>query len=225
MDYVDMAFRLKGHSLPVDHSYLLFSALNRILPKLHSEKRLSSDKNWEKLAIHPITGKLDGNRMMKLSNKSRLTFRIPSVMIQQLLFLTGQRLNFKEESLQILNPEIKPLSPFATLHSHVVIIKGAMEAESFMNSVLRQLKQLDITAKPGLKLREKNKSFEGNNEIEDISPFVRRTVKIHGANMVGYSVDVTGLSAEDSLKLQVEGIGGKRKFGCGIFVPKGGSCV
>jgi len=30
---------------------------------------------------------------------------------------------------------------------------------------------------------------------------------------------VQGLDADESLKLQEHGIGGRRRFGCGIFVP------
>jgi len=36
---------------------------------------------------------------------------------------------------------------------------------------------------------------------------------------VGYAVRVSGLSDEDSLKLQERGLGGKRRMGCGVFVP------
>jgi CRISPR-associated protein Cas6 len=38
--------------------------------------------------------------------------------------------------------------------------------------------------------------------------------------VVGFGVEVTGLSDEDSIKLQICGLGGKRKMGCGIFVPQ-----
>ncbi|MCA6558614.1 MAG: type I-MYXAN CRISPR-associated protein Cas6/Cmx6, partial [Pseudanabaena sp. M114S2SP2A07QC] len=30
---------------------------------------------------------------------------------------------------------------------------------------------------------------------------------------------VSGLSEEDSIKLQIFGLGGKRRMGCGVFVP------
>jgi CRISPR-associated protein Cas6 len=49
-------------------------------------------------------------------------------------------------------------------------------------------------------------------------PFVRRTLNIKGVNVVGYAATVSGLSPTDSLRLQNEGMGGRRHFGCGLFV-------
>jgi len=37
--------------------------------------------------------------------------------------------------------------------------------------------------------------------------------------LIGYGVEVTDLSESDSIKLQQQGIGGKRKMMCGVFVP------
>jgi CRISPR-associated protein Cas6 len=51
------------------------------------------------------------------------------------------------------------------------------------------------------------------------SPLVRRTLEIAGRTVVGYAVEVSGLTAEESIILQENGIGGRRRFGCGIFIP------
>jgi CRISPR-associated protein Cas6 len=48
---------------------------------------------------------------------------------------------------------------------------------------------------------------------------IRRTLGIHGKQIVGFAVRVDGLSSEDSLTLQARGLGGRRRFGCGAFVP------
>jgi hypothetical protein len=37
--------------------------------------------------------------------------------------------------------------------------------------------------------------------------------------VVGYSVALVGLSPEESLVVQCEGVGGERRLGWGIFVP------
>ncbi len=47
----------------------------------------------------------------------------------------------------------------------------------------------------------------------------RRSLQIKGKKVVGYSVVVENLSAEDSLKLQWHGLGGRQHFGCGWFYP------
>ncbi|MFM8300877.1 MAG: type I-MYXAN CRISPR-associated protein Cas6/Cmx6 [Microcystis aeruginosa] len=39
--------------------------------------------------------------------------------------------------------------------------------------------------------------------------------------MVGFALAIFDLSEEDSIKLQIHGLGGKRRMGCGVFVPLG----
>jgi len=38
MPYVDLAFRLTGSKVPVDHGYALYSAISRLLPHWWSEE-------------------------------------------------------------------------------------------------------------------------------------------------------------------------------------------
>ena len=40
MPYVDLAFRLTGSKVPVDHGYALYSALSRLLPEIHGAKNI-----------------------------------------------------------------------------------------------------------------------------------------------------------------------------------------
>ncbi|MCI5210102.1 MAG: hypothetical protein D3910_15200 [Candidatus Electrothrix sp. ATG2] len=47
----------------------------------------------------------------------------------------------------------------------------------------------------------------------------RRTFSIRRKKIVGYSLLVSELSAEESLALQEKGVGGRRKMGCGFFNP------
>ena len=37
--------------------------------------------------------------------------------------------------------------------------------------------------------------------------------------MIGYALRVFGLTAEESIRLQEEGLGGRRRMGCGVFLP------
>jgi CRISPR-associated protein Cas6 len=45
----------------------------------------------------------------------------------------------------------------------------------------------------------------------------RRSVTVAGRRVVGYSVRIIGLGADESITLQEKGIGGKRRMGCGVF--------
>jgi CRISPR-associated protein Cas6 len=49
--------------------------------------------------------------------------------------------------------------------------------------------------------------------------YIRRTVRIREKEVVGYGLDVSRLTAEASILLQEHGLGGRRPFGCGVFVP------
>jgi Cas6 Crispr len=52
MPYVDLAFKLTGSKVSVDHGYALYSAFSRILPEIHGAKNVG---------VHPIKGTYSGN--------------------------------------------------------------------------------------------------------------------------------------------------------------------
>ncbi len=47
ISHIDLAFSLKGKSLPLDNGYIIYSALSRICPNLHE---------LTNIFIHPIAG-------------------------------------------------------------------------------------------------------------------------------------------------------------------------
>jgi CRISPR-associated protein Cas6 len=48
---------------------------------------------------------------------------------------------------------------------------------------------------------------------------IRRVVRVKGVRIVCYSLLVDGLNPDESLRLQEHGIGGRRRLGCGVFIP------
>jgi CRISPR-associated protein Cas6 len=44
-------------------------------------------------------------------------------------------------------------------------------------------------------------------------------MRIKDKKLVGYALRVTGLTAEESIRLEEEGLGGRRRMGCGVLVP------
>jgi CRISPR-associated protein Cas6 len=75
-----------------------------------------------------------------------------------------------------------------------------MQPVPFAEAVSKQL------AEPDLNLQDAK-----------VSIGARKIVTIGGRRIVGFSVRVTGLSSEGSLLLQEQGVGGRRKMGCGVF--------
>lgn len=53
MPYVDLAFRLTGSKVPVDHGYALYSVISRILPEIHGAKNIDAHPNLNEKNIWP----------------------------------------------------------------------------------------------------------------------------------------------------------------------------
>jgi len=190
MPYVDLAFKLIGSKVPVDHGYALYSAISRIAPEIHGAKNMG---------VHPIRGAYSGKGELMLRDSSRLVLRLESERIGEFLKLGGKSLGIDSHTLRIGIPEVRPLRPRASLYSRLVTIKGFMEPASLLESVNRQLEKLGVSAE--IQLGE------------------RRTLRVKDKQVVGFEVAAAGLDAEDSLRLQESGLGGRRHMGCGVFVP------
>jgi CRISPR-associated protein Cas6 len=196
--YVDLSFSVMGKSLPIDHGYGLFSALAHWQQELHQLKSMS---------IAAITGILaQQGTIIDLTDRSRLLVRLPVDKVPLVYPLAGKSLTIGKHKIRLGIPQMDFLQPAQRLRSHLVVIKGYQEPESFLEAAQRHLEQLGIQRN----LRILTKA--------DGTP-KRKTIKIKRFTVVGFGLEVTGLSDEDSLTLQRQGIGGKHKMGCGVFMP------
>ncbi len=214
MPFLDFAFRLQGSTIPADHSFFLYSALSRALPALHPPGSLSA-----MVGVHGIRGRLIGNRQMELTSSSRLTLRLPSAKIDEVLPLVGKALHIGPQPLQIGTPEILPLRETACLYSRLVTLKGHTDSEPFLAAVKRDLEKLGIRGRAGIPLRKSDHSVESRKGSGEREPLLRRTIQIQGKQVVGFALQLSELTAEESIIIQEKGIGGRRHFGCGIFIP------
>ncbi len=190
MPYVDLAFRLTGSKVLVDHGYALYSAISRLLPAIHGAKNIG---------VQPIRGTYSGNGELILRDSSRLVIRLESERIGEFLKLAGERLDIDSHILQVGVPEVRLLRSRASLYSRLVTIKGFMEPPAFLDAAKRQLEKLGIEAE--IKVGE------------------RRTLRVKEKQVVGFELAALELDAEESLRLQENGLGGRRHMGCGMFVP------
>lgn len=190
MPDVDMAFRLTGTRVPVDHGYALYSAVSRVVPGLHG----AGD-----VGVHPIRGRYAGRGTLCLTPSSRLVIRLGADQIRAYLPLAGSRLDVDGCRLRVGVPEVRALRPTPALYARLVTIKGFLEPAPFLEAVWRQLQRLAVT--PELHIGE------------------RRTLRVKDRQVVGFEVVATGLRAEESLRLQGAGVGGRRHMGCGVFLP------
>jgi CRISPR-associated protein Cas6 len=192
MPCVDLAFRLIGTTLPVDHGYALYSAINRLVPALHDAKPIG---------LHPVRGWYAGEGTLLLMPSSRLILRLPDARIREFLTIAGKTLDVDGHHLRVGVPETRLLRPAATLYARLVTIKGFMEPTTLLEAAARQIQAMELVA--ALHVGE------------------RRTLRIRDTQVVGFEVTATGLTPVDSVQLQAIGIGGRRRMGCGVFVPTG----
>lgn len=144
-----------------------------------------------------------------LTDKSRLRIRLPGDKVPLVYSLAGKQLTIGTHPIRLGIPQIFILQPAEKVRSRLVTIKGFQEPEPFLEAVKRQLEALEISRTIAIPL---------NAEAE----LDRKAIKIKQYSVVGFGLEVSGLSDEDSIKLQTHGLGGKRRMGCGVFSPVAG---
>jgi CRISPR-associated protein Cas6 len=210
MPIVDVSFRLQGNVIPVDHGYYLLSALSDIIPEIHGHRDTG---------VHPIAGRLIGDRLLALTRRSFLTLRLDSDRIGEVLGLAGETLRIGQHKLTVGVPSARPLVPCPTVYSRLVTVKGFEEGTPFLDAVRRQMDALDVKGQPSLIGQPQIAKANVGKETGSHSSYLRRTVSIKGKEIVGFALRVAELTAEGSIRLQEKGLGGRRLLGCGIFIP------
>lgn len=199
-EVAEVAFYLMpGTKISSMHGYLVYSALKAMFPWM-GECPLTS--------ISSISGIRDGKGFIETAEFSRLLVRTPSSRAASLYGLAGRRLSIGQGEIALKVPTIAPLSTPSELQARLVVIHLKPEDDEvppdrFLAVATRQLSDRGIKGRISLLLK---------NGMLD-----RRVLRIKNRKIPGYGVKVFGLSPADSLKLQVVGLGGKRKMGCGFF--------
>jgi CRISPR-associated endonuclease/helicase Cas3 len=200
--HVDLAFPARGLAVPLDHGYALYGALCRSIPGIHGAC-------W--IAVHGISGWRTDDGVLALGPAGDLRVRVPDDRIGAVLSLAGATLDIAGHRVELGTPSVHALAPVSALEARLVVIRltgglarpfdGVDFERRFVAEARRQLAARDI---------------RGELELRG-----RRGLRVGGQRVLGHAVRVLGLSAGDSLRLQVGGLGGKRAMGCGIFRPAG----
>jgi CRISPR-associated protein Cas6 len=197
LPYIELGFPVMGNAIPADHNYALYAAIKNLLPNFIQESGVS---------IYTIAGMPDKRGTIHLSDRSRMQIRLPSDKVPLAYPLAGKQIYLGIHPIRLGIPQINMLQPATKLRSRLVTIKGYQEPESFLEAAQRQLEKLEIRGTPVIPTR-----IDGERD--------RKTIKIKRFTVVGFGLEVQNLNEEDSIRLQQYGIGGKRKMGCGIFMP------
>ena len=194
--YIDLCFPVIGEMLPADHGYGLYSALTHWNESIHA---------LEGLSIQTITGIPDKQGKIYLTERSQFRMRLPHEQIPLVYGLAGKALTIGKHTIGLGIPQIYLLQPSANLKARIVVIKAYQEPESFLEAAQRQLTDLGINGLVKIPIIQTESS--------------RKTIKIKRFTVVGFGLEIGDLNDEDSLLLQKIGLGGKRRMGCGVFIP------
>jgi CRISPR-associated protein Cas6 len=201
MPTIDLAFELVGTTIPLDHGYALFAALNRLMPDLHGNGRVG---------VHPIRGRQVDRGVLALVEGCKLRLRLPSEEVANYLAVAGSELELDGHRVRVGIPRVEALVPAPGLASRLVTYKNAQDPAALLEDVARDLAEMNVAGTAGL--------VPAQREGQDIQP-IRRVLRVKGRRIVGFALRVNGLTAEESILLQERGLGGRRRMGCGIFVP------
>jgi CRISPR-associated protein Cas6 len=195
--YIELVFPVVGQNLPIDHGYQLYSALKYKLMQL---------QDWDNISVKTISGKLDRNirNEINLTDRSQLMIRLPADKVPFVYSFSGKSLTIGKHKIRLGIPAINFIQPKSKLRSHIVVIRGYEEPQSFLEAAQRQLNELNIQTNIKLILNK--------NGISK-----RKTIRVK-QTLVGFGMEVSNLNEADSIVLQEQGLGGKQKMGCGVFV-------
>lgn len=192
--FIDLWYPLTGTTLPADHGYPLYSALCGAVPELHGA-------SW--WGLHTIPGTPTGGGDLHLSRRSHLGLRLPHDHVATVLPLAGKQLRVAKHQIRLGPPQVHALEPAPAVSARIVVIKGFMEPEPFRAAVDRQLEAMGV---------------QGSVQVGR-----RMIVGIgrgdHRHRVVGFSTRISELKDDASVRIMVSGIGGRRRFGCGLFRP------
>jgi CRISPR-associated protein Cas6 len=203
MTFIELHFPILGETLPTDHGYALYAGLSRLVPALHAA--------GSSVAVGPVLGEAAANGVLRLgTRRGRLRLRLPVDQVPALLPLAGQYLDVAGHRVRVGVPQVRPLVPAPSLAARLVVVKGFTEPGPFLGGCRRQLDALGVAGEVAIPLVRR-----GGTEAQPC----RRILRIKDRRVVGFAVQVTGLTAEESLRVQERGVGGRRRMGCGFFLP------
>lgn len=203
---LDLLFRVIGKEVPSDHGYALYGAVSRIL-ETEIDQWMHGNPH---IGLHTIRGAYAGKGRLLIGPDARLGLRLPADLLPRSLKLAGKSIELDGYKLRVGVSMTRSLVPAATLHCRIVTTKNGNDPVRFDDEIARQADALGVRGKV---FRVPRESKSGARDPS------RRIVRVKNKRIVGYSVLATELTTEESILLQERGLGGRRRMGCGIFVP------
>lgn len=136
MDVVDVAFSLRGGTIPADHGWQLFRLLAERLAWLEAETHA---------AVHPIRGARAVAGEIHLGARARLMLRLPRERVEQSFALSGARLDLGD-GVEVGGARLRTLFAHGTLYSQLVAM-GTPDEAGFQRDVCDELERAGVRCK------------------------------------------------------------------------------
>ena len=201
-DVFDLAFKLSGIRLAVDHAQLLAHAVCAKLTEhtcsqigIHQIRVAESGNGWERPS--------SAGEMLQLSRRTKLVLRVNRDVYEDVLRLCDSELEIGGQGLKVGASKPRKLSPLTTLYSHGIACDRVQAETDFLADMASALNQMEIKVK---------KMICG----------MAHSIRSDKGSIFTRSLMVANLTPQDSVLLQQRGIGSGRLMGCGLFVPHRG---
>lgn len=199
-DIVDIVFSISCKVLPVDHAYSLSQAILLVLPwfveeqgaGLHTIHVAESGNGW----FRPN----ESGALLHPSRRTKFKLRVPKHRVEDAKKLVGEKLDIDGYIIEINSATVRSLSDHTTVFSRYVVTDGYDQEAEVLEEFARQLKDMGVKPK---------KMLCGTDTIIATPD---KAVKTR-------SLMVADLSVEESVQLQMKGLGTHRWMGCGLFIP------
>ena len=199
---VDLHFKIDCKQIPTCHAWALSQALYHALPWIRDEAEVG---------IHQIHGATSGNgwqrppdgELIYLSKRTRMQLRVPAARTDDANALVGKKLLVVGCSVNVGKMQVKKIDPFSTLFSRYVVVPSGMNEDEFLQWVVDELANRDIS-------------------VRKLLCGIGHEIKADGEKIETRSLMIADLDNVTSLALQEVGLGPYRHLGCGIFIAHKG---
>ena len=199
-DVIDLIFKIKCRTLPVDHAWALSQAIHEALPWFPDESQAGlhliygadSGNGWERPS--------EGKELLYLSRRTPLILRLPKERLEDAAALVGKTLEIAGNSLEVGEYHTRFLGMTSTLYSRHVASGAKLDEDGFLQQAVEALQAMGLRFK---------KVMSGK-----VTPFASPEGVLETRSLM-----VAGLSLDDAVSLQQKGIGPLRNRGFGLFVP------
>ena len=136
---VDVAFAVSGDAVPREHRRALAEAIERRLPWL---------AELAGAGVHRLNVSAGGGPQALLSQRTRLTLRVPRERATEAAALEGAELRLGAATLRIGAAQVRELLPWGTLYAHVVAADAHDDELAFLQAVDAELAALGVDCRP-----------------------------------------------------------------------------